>query len=70
MKYTVKTTPFTDGKILQIVDLESQNIIQTIMRDVLYTKEKQVKEALIKLGWTPPNATKTNQEVKYTICGG
>ena len=60
MKYTVKTTPFTDGKILQIVDLESENMIQTIMRDVLDTKEKQIKQALIKLGWTPPNGEITD----------
>lgn len=54
MKYTVKTTPMIDGRILQEVDLEAQNIVKNIMRDVLDTKEQQIKEALIKLGWTPP----------------
>ena len=50
----VTTTPFTDGKIVQEVDFVSEGIRERVMREVTYTREKQVRDALIALGWTPP----------------
>ena len=46
---SIKTEIFDDGRILQTTD-----IMGDIMRQVIRTKESQVREALIVLGWTPP----------------
>lgn len=54
MKYIMNTSIFRDGKIVQEVDTEHEDILTKIIREVFDTKEKQLIEALIKLGWTPP----------------
>lgn len=61
-RYIVKTDAGEDGIIVQTVDFEPNgrdpvwDAVQRISRDVLDTREVQVRNALIKLGWTPPPA--------------
>ena len=54
--YEVTTTPCTDGQIVQEVDFVTEGIRDRVMRQVIDTREKQVRDALIALGWTPPPA--------------
>lgn len=55
MKYEVKTTPYVTGDIVQeVLFIGDDNIQQVILRQVMHTKEHQVRLALIELGWTPP----------------
>lgn len=53
MKFNLKTDIFND-KIIQELNYEHKDIITKIFREMYDTQEKQLKEALIKLGWTPP----------------
>jgi len=55
----IDTHVWGDGKIVQEVSMAGVNesYMDTIMRSVMDTKEQQVKDALIKLGWTPPEGT-------------
>lgn len=55
LKYIITTNLYQNGIIEQIIDYESYDIQNIIMRNILNIKEDQIKEALIKLGWTPPN---------------
>lgn len=50
----VTTTPLPDGKITLTVDVFGPSFREQLMRRVVDTQEKQIREALIKLGWTPP----------------
>lgn len=50
----VVTTPRIDGKIVQEVFSVTNTVRERIMLDVMDTKEHQVRQALIALGWTPP----------------
>lgn len=50
----VVTMPSSDGKIVQEVFSVTNNVRERIMLDVIDTKEHQVRQALIALGWTPP----------------
>jgi hypothetical protein len=61
-EYRVRTTviPFESGSI-QITtemlrrDSKTQaDIVVTLTREIINTKEELVKKALIELGWTPP----------------
>jgi len=54
MKYKVKTEVLPNGIIEQDVILLRDKIAQTISRTVIDTQEQQTRDALIKLGWTPP----------------
>jgi hypothetical protein len=55
MKYVI-TTSIEGNKIIQEGRYEDElNSVRTKMvRKILNTEEQQVKDALIKLGWTPP----------------
>ena len=53
--FEVVTTPCLDGKIVQETYSVDSGVRERIMRDVINTKERQVREALIALGWTPPD---------------
>lgn len=50
-KVSVKTGTTEDGKIEQIVHVGSERLAHEIFN----TKEKQFREAMIKLGWLPPD---------------
>ena len=55
MEYLVTTT--VDGRMIeQVVEIEPgiANLRDTIVRRVADTCETQLREALIRLGWTPP----------------
>jgi hypothetical protein len=51
MKIEVKTTILETGKILQEIN---QDKIKQFYKVLYDTKEAQFREALIRLGWTPP----------------
>lgn len=48
-KITVSTNIHSDGRIVQTVDS-----LGHAMTWIVETREKQIREALIALGWTPP----------------
>ena len=50
IKYTVRTTILDNA----CIDQELIHNTKTIGRWAINTRDKQVIEALIKLGWTPP----------------
>ncbi len=54
LKIKVNTKIFEDNKILQEVFTEQDNKIEYLSRVVSDTKEVHLMNALIKLGWTPP----------------
>jgi len=57
IRYIVTTSEFEKGLLMQRIDLEGPgDVRQTILQQVLDTTEAQVRAALIKLGWTPPEA--------------
>lgn len=63
MKYTVSTDILKDERILQEIKHEHNDIETTIMRDVFDVKEKQLRDALVKLGWIPPEDKKRIRRV-------
>ena len=60
LNFEVSTKFFPDGRIEQeLVDIRGR-----IMRQVIDTQDQQIKEALIKLGWTPPDKQEADQQPK------
>lgn len=55
MEYKLKTDIYEDSIICQTLYAEIQPVHTKIMQDIVNLRDEQVKEALIKLGWTPPN---------------
>lgn len=59
MKYEIRTTA-QNGLLGVQVDMVSQDLYEdvraTITRQVIDTYDQSVREALVKLGWTPPPA--------------
>lgn len=59
MKYEVTTTPRTDGSIEQVTALqdfgEPFSVREEISRNILRAQDQGIKQALVQLGWTPPN---------------
>jgi len=53
-KLVVESEVFSDGTIEQTVFADVDGIRERIRTEVINTKEAQVRECLIKLGWTPP----------------
>jgi hypothetical protein len=47
--FQCKTEVFEDGRIEQMTNLADAQV-----REIIRTKDRQVREALIALGWTPP----------------
>ena len=68
MKYTINTKILESGIIEQTLteSIEGQIGVNQLTREIMDTKEAQVHEALIKLGWTPPS-DKTEYQ-KYEFC--
>lgn len=54
MEYKIKTDIFEGGRILQEVNMEHNDIVTKILRQVFDTTDKQAQEALVKLGWIRP----------------
>lgn len=63
LKFDVKTTiDHEKGEILQELYSEMNNIVNVTQRQLFDTKEKELYEALVKLGWTPsPNFKSRNK---------
>lgn len=53
-KLIVESEVFTDGTIEQTVLAEVDGIRERIRTEVIRTQDQQVRECLVKLGWTPP----------------
>lgn len=53
-KIVVDTDITSDGRIFQEVSEIFNDVMTSIMRTVIDTKEQQAIDALIRLGWTPP----------------
>lgn len=61
--FEVVTTPTVDGKIVQELYSVEHDIREQVMRRVMDTQEQHIRDALIALGWTPP-------EIVRCRCGG
>lgn len=55
MTIDVRTNAYPEGLIVTEVIDDIGTYRQRIMRHVMDTQDKQIREALIKLGWTPPD---------------
>jgi hypothetical protein len=53
--FDVKTDVFANGEIHLNITSNIGNINGDLCRQVIHTQEQQVRESLIKLGWTPPS---------------
>ena len=54
-KITV-VTRFNTERIEQHLELDGENdMFPSLRKEIMELKEEGVREALIKLGWTPPN---------------
>jgi uncharacterized coiled-coil protein SlyX len=65
--FEVVTTPSEDGKIVQETFSIATGIRERIMRQVLDTSEQQIRDALIRLGWTPHNEEGENAELEQKL---
>lgn len=54
-RYQIETTPHPDGTITQDTFLVCGEIAERIAREVYDTKDAALRDALIRLGWTPPD---------------
>ena len=54
MKYNIKTDIHDNAIIVQELHCEFQDIATRTARWVIDTRDSDIKKALIKLGWTPP----------------
>ena len=66
MLIKLKTTPYPSGLIEQELLPEDNHIGFGYTKWVVNTREKAIKEALIALGWRPPN---TQMHVDKKPCG-
>ena len=57
MKYIIQTKIIDNDTIEQKVLLDNENNlgVNRIIQEILDTREAQTREALIQLGWTPPD---------------
>jgi hypothetical protein len=62
ISFEVNTEVFKNGSINLEITSQSSSIRGDIFRQVLNTQEEQIRQALIKLGWTPPELHKSIQD--------
>ncbi len=56
VSFNVKTD-IVDGHIIeQTIDQIMDGIVNTTVKELIDTRDKQTRDALIALGWTPPSA--------------
>lgn len=56
MEYKINTDVFGGGRIIQeLSSVDDSNQVTRLSRWILNIKEDAVHQALLKLGWTPPN---------------
>lgn len=70
MTIDVRTNVYPEGLIVTEVIDDIGTYRERIVRQVLNTKEQQVREALIKLGWTPPEGATTDSASRAHAFGG
>ncbi len=57
MIYNISTE--IDGEIItQVSKITEGGVVFNLTKAIVNTKEKQMREALLKLGWTPPDGEK------------
>ena len=54
MTIDVRTNVYPSGMIISELIEDAGTITERVMRSALNTQERQIRDALIKLGWTPP----------------
>ncbi len=54
MKAIVTTSYETSGHIHQRVEFCGPKISKTVVKHIVNVREKQIREALIRMGWKPP----------------
>lgn len=54
LRYEVKVIPNNDKTIYMETASTMNGIRDVISREIMDTKDKRIKDALIALGWTPP----------------
>ena len=57
--FCLNTLPHMDGKIVQELQEYNGDLTRTLTRWVMDSREKGVHDALVQLGWTPPNGCST-----------
>lgn len=57
INYKITTNSTNEGLIVQEVYSIHDRIHSQVIRYVINTREQQIQEALIALGWTPPQST-------------
>lgn len=55
LRYEITTSELLDGRVLQKVDLVEGSIHQNIINQVVDLRDLQIREILVKMGWTPPS---------------
>lgn len=66
MKYKINTDVFGGGRIIQeLSSVDDNNQVTRLSRWIVNTREAAVHQALLKLGWTPPN---THMHVDTALC--
>lgn len=54
MTIDVRTSVYPGGWIVTEQVNDSGTLYEQVMRRVMNTQDQQIRDALIKLGWTPP----------------
>lgn len=54
-KFVVTTAPKPDGTIIQTLNQEVDGITHQLQRWIVNTMDEGIRNALIDMGWTPPD---------------
>ena len=57
MTYKIDTKVMPSGAIHQEVTHKFEDMTRTITKQIVDTQDAQIRDALIELGWTPPDET-------------
>lgn len=63
MKYEIKTQVMSNGDLSQTVNRLTEDASETLRHQVIQISDQQVREAMIKLGWTPPQDGQLTEKV-------
>lgn len=69
MTIDVRTSVYPEGLIVTEVIGDTGTHHERLMRQVMDTKDQHIREALIKLGWTPPDAAKPHSASRARAFG-
>lgn len=70
MRYEVNTSAGADGRIISTIDqVDDLNVRVTLFCHVGDTRDAQIRAALEKLGWKPPNAQSPPARSKCLVAG-